>query len=166
MDRNKKKSNEVIFLITGISRKKGKNFFNYIKVQIYQFLRNYENSHEIYLENFLLPFGFASLYHTPLSTSNPFYPNMETVSVFKKNMVVELVNRFSRKTFGMRNTKNLTVVSKSVKTKYYYQEKVILQHVSVQEKVEKQEMNALVYGLKADILQSPDIQQIVGNGGT
>ena len=88
---------------------------------------------------------------------NSIYQRIETGYSFTKDTNDELVEKF--------NTGNFTKGSAILKIKYYKPKKLIVQHLPVKERENKDENNRMRNGYIIDTLTSVDIQEIVKIGG-
>ena len=116
---------------------------------------NYEK--KLSLDDFLWDFDAVSLYPSTMSDEKSFYPRTETDYSYKKDMNDELVEKF--------NSGNFTQGSAILKIKYYLPKNLIVQHLPVNERENKIEINRMRNGYIIDTLTSVDIQEIVKIGG-
>ena len=84
------------------------------------------------------------------------YPKIETGYAFEKHMNNELVEKFYNQTF--------TQGSAILKIKYYNPKNLIVQHIPVDEKEKKNEINRMRNGYITQVLTSVVIQEIVKIG--
>ena len=85
------------------------------------------------------------------------YPRIETGYAYTRDMNDELVEKFNNQSF--------TKGSAILKIKYYNPRDLIVQHLPIEEKVNKIEINRMRNGYVIDTLTSVDIQGIVKIGG-
>ena len=109
------------------------------------------------LNDILWDFDAVSLYPSALSDPKSTYPRTETNFAFTPDMNNEPVEKFINQTF--------TQGSAILKIKYYNPENLIVQHLIIEERVKKMEINRMRNGYFVDVLTSVDIQEIVKIGG-
>ena len=97
------------------------------------------------------------VYPSAMSDSSSIYPRIETGYAFTSDMNDELVEKFKKQTF--------TRGSVFLKSKYYNPKNLIVQHLPVQEREKKNEINRMRNGYIIEYLTSVDIQEIVKIGG-
>ena len=85
------------------------------------------------------------------------YPRIETGYAYTPDMNNEIVEKFNNQTF--------TQGSAILKIKYYNPRDLIVQHIPIEEKEKKIEINRMRNGYIIDTLTSVDIQEIVKIGG-
>ena len=102
-------------------------------------------------------FDAVSLYPSAMWDPKPIYPKIETGYAFKREMNDELVEKFNNQTF--------TQGSAILKIKYYKAKNLIVQHLPVNEKEKKIEINRMGNGYITQVLTSVDFQEIVKIGG-
>ena len=78
----------------------------------------------------------------------------------------DLVKRFNRNIFVTETTEDSTANSRILQINYCHPKRIIVQHVVVNEEVEKEEMKMLRTGITTDTLTSVDIRRIVRIAGT
>ena len=99
----------------------------------------------------------VSLYPSAMWDKKSIYPRIETGYAVTKDMIDVLVEMFNNQTF----TKGYAIL----KVKYYDPKNLIVQHLPVNEKIGKLEVNRLRNGYIDQYLTSVDIQEIVKTGG-
>ena len=92
-----------------------------------------------------------------MSDENSIYPRIETGYAFTRDMNNELVEKVNNQTF--------TQGSAILKIKYYNPKNLLVQHIAINEKEKKNEINRMRNGYIIDTLTSVDIQEIVKTGG-
>ena len=97
------------------------------------------------------------LYLSDLWDEESIFPRIETGFAYTKNMNSELVEKFNNGVFSQG--------SASLKFKFYNPKNLIVQHLPVQERENKIEINRMRNGYIIQILLSVDIQKIVKIGG-
>ena len=105
----------------------------------------------------LLDFDAVSFYPSAMSDPKSKFPQMETGYAFTKDMNDEFVKNF--------NIQTSTQGSAILKNKYYNPEKLIIQHIPVEECEKKIEINCTRNGFIFDTLTSVDSQELVKIGG-
>ena len=120
-------------------------------------LRLHKIIKRIELIHLLWDFDAVSLYPSAMWDENSIYPRTETGYAYTRDMNEELVNKF--------NTGKFNQGSAILKIKYYNPRDLIVQHLSIKEKVNKKEINRMRNGYIVDTLTSVDIQEIVKIGG-
>ena len=112
---------------------------------------------ELSLKNLLRDFDAVSLYPIAMSDEKSIYPRIETGYAYTLDMNDELVEKFNNQTF--------THGSAISKIKYHNPKNLIVQHLSVEEREKKIEINRMRNGYNIDNLTSVDIQEIFKTGG-
>ena len=112
---------------------------------------------KIELVHLLSDFDAVSLYPSAMWDEKSTYPKIETGYAYTRDMNDELVNKFNNQTFNQG--------SAILKIKYYNPKNLIVQHLPIKERVQKQEINRMRNGYIIDTLTSVDIQEIVKVGG-
>ena len=90
---------------------------------------------QIKLDELLWDFDAVSLYPSAMSDEKSIYPRIENGYAFTEDMKQELVQKFSNQTF--------TQGSAILKTKYYNPKNLIVQHLPVEEREKKIELNLM-----------------------
>ena len=121
------------------------------KLPIYQLLK------QIKLDQILWKFDAVSLYQSAMWDENIINPRIETGYAYTNDMNDEPVGKF--------NTGNFTPGSAISKIKYYNPKNLIVQHLPVEEREEKFEVNRMRNGYILDTLTCVHIQAIVKVGG-
>ena len=112
---------------------------------------------QLQLNDLLWDFDCNSLYPSAMWDKSSIYPKIETGYAFTPDMNDELVEKFNNQTF--------TQGSAILKVKYYNPKNLIVQHLPVEEKEKKIEINRMRNGYIIQVLTSVDIQEIVKFGG-
>ena len=102
-------------------------------------------------------FVAVSLYPSALWDENSIHPRIETGYDFTKNMNEELVEKF--------NSANYNQGSAILKTEFYNPKNLIVQQLTVKEKVIKFETNRMRNGYIVDTFTCVDIQENIKIGG-
>ena len=105
-------------------------------------------------------FDATILYPSAMWDENSVYPKIETVFAFKPHMNDIFVEAFNIQTFNQDGDESAILT-----IKYYNPANLIFQHLPVEEKVEKIEVNRMRKGYIIDTLTSVDICEIVKIGG-
>ena len=120
-------------------------------------LRLHKLLKQIELIHLLWDFDAVSLYPSAMWDEKSIYPKIETGYAYRRHMNDELVNKF--------NTGNFNQASAILKIKYHNPKNLIVQHLPIEERVNKTEINRMRNGYIIDTLTSVDIQEIVKIGG-
>ena len=112
---------------------------------------------ELSLKDLLWVFNAVSFYPSAISDEKSIYPRTETGYAFTPDMNAELVEKFNNQTF--------TQGSAILKIKYYNPKNLRVQHLPIEGRVKKMEINRMRNGYIVDALTSIDIQEIVKIGG-
>ena len=95
------------------------------------------------LHDLFFHFDPDSLVPTAISLMDPISPKIETSFVFTKEINADFVFRFIRKKIAMKITEDLSAKSKRLGIKDYYPGNKKLQQVTVEKRLEKQEVHRL-----------------------
>ena len=120
-------------------------------------LRLHKLLKQIELIHLLWDFDAVRLYPSAMWDEKSIYPKKETGYAYRRHMNDELVNKF--------NTGNFNQASAILKIKYHNPKNLIVQHLPIEERVNKTEINRMRNGYIIDTLTSVDIQEIVKIGG-
>ena len=101
-----------------------------------------------------------SLYPSAMWDENSVYPKIESGFGFKPDMNHIYVEAFNNHSFNHDGNESAILA-----IKYYNPTNVIFQHIPVEEKVRKIEVNRMRKGYIIDTLTSADVQEIVKIGG-
>ena len=107
-----------------------------------------------------MAFDATSLYPSAMWDKNSVYPKIETGFAFKPYMKDVYVEAFNNQTFNEDGDESAILT-----IKYYNPPDLRFQHLAVNEKVKKVEVNRMKNGYIIDTLTSVDIQEIVKIGG-
>ena len=109
------------------------------------------------LQDLLCDFDEVSLCPSGMSYERVFYPRIERGYAFTSDMKNDLVENFNIQTF--------TQGSATLKIKYHNPPNLVVQHLPVQEKLKKSEINRMRNGYIVDDVTSVDIFEINEIGG-
>ena len=107
-----------------------------------------------------MDFDATSPYPGAMWDEKSVYPKIETGFAFKPHMNDIYVEAFNNQTFNEDGDESAILTNK-----YYNPPDLILQHLPVEEKVKKIEVNRMRNGYIIDTLTSVDIQEIIKIGG-
>ena len=111
---------------------------------------------QLQLNDLFWDFDCTSLYPSAMWDKSSIYPKIETGYPFTPDMNDELVEKY--------NNQNFAQGSAILKIKCYNPKNLIVQHLPVEEKVNKIEINRMRNGYITQVLTSVDIQEIVKIG--
>ena len=104
---------------------------------------------QLSLNDLLWDFDAVSLYPSAMSDPETIYPRMETGYAFTPDMKDDLVEKFLNQTFNEG--------SAILKLRYYNTKDLIVQHLPIEEREKKTEINLMRNGYIIDTLTSVDI---------
>ena len=107
-----------------------------------------------------MDYDATSFYPSAMCDKNSVYPKIETGFAYKPHMIDVYVEAFKNQTFNQDVDESAILPNK-----YYNPPDLIFQHLPVEEKVKKTEVNRMRNGYIIDTLTSVDIQEIVKTGG-
>ena len=112
---------------------------------------------QLKMKELLWDYDCVSLHPSAMWDKNSIYPKLEAGYAYTKNMNDELVEKFNNQSFTQR--------SGILKIKNYYRKNLLVQHLPVKERKNKNEINRMRNRYITQVLTSVDIQENVRIGG-